>query len=130
MFVSLLAPLNLPARWLVAARSTMQVVIVYRRIHSHLPSMYNQRFKMARSDDGHPVGRGHRDWPGINGEIRVPGFVEWLHGWLAGNKVDKHHVKFAPIAQISYNTFRVRLELRQTTFTRDSLRVFRILLGN
>ena len=76
----------------------MQVVIVYRRIHSALPSVYNQRFKFARSDDGHPVRMGHWDWPGINGEIRVPGFVEWLHGWLAYNYLEAE-------AQVSYNAW-------------------------
>jgi len=55
----------------------LQVVITYRRLHSYLPSAWNQQYKYFRKT-GSPIHLGHRDWPGTNDDIRIPSFEEWF----------------------------------------------------
>lgn len=56
----------------------LQVVIVYRRLHRSLVSKWNQMFRIFHDKNYKPIHMGHRDWPGVNDEIRIPSFEEWF----------------------------------------------------
>lgn len=68
----------------------LEVVMVYRRLHSYLPSLWNQHFKFYRGQNGNPVHKGHYDWPGIRGDVRIQTFEEWfLQGFYS--RTNKSH---------------------------------------
>lgn len=60
----------------------LHVVITYRRLHSYLPSGWNQEYKLFRINR-RPVHLHHQNWPGVNGDYRIPSFDEWF--------VEKHY---------------------------------------
>lgn len=55
----------------------LQIIITYRRLHSYLPSVWNQQYKYFRIN-WDPQSLGHDNWPGVKGDIRIPSFEEWL----------------------------------------------------
>jgi hypothetical protein len=55
----------------------MQVVVSYRRLHEYLPSLYNQHYKKNRLPT-EPKLYGHHNWPGIDGNYKLPTFPEYL----------------------------------------------------
>eukprot|EP00554_Chaetoceros_debilis_P004402 CAMPEP_0194092014 /NCGR_PEP_ID=MMETSP0149-20130528/45348_1 /TAXON_ID=122233 /ORGANISM="Chaetoceros debilis, Strain MM31A-1" /LENGTH=603 /DNA_ID=CAMNT_0038776819 /DNA_START=163 /DNA_END=1971 /DNA_ORIENTATION=+ len=55
----------------------LQVLIEYRRLHSYLPSTWNQMHKFFRIDY-RPIQIGHRNWPGIKNDYRIPSFEDWF----------------------------------------------------
>lgn len=56
----------------------LQIVVTYRRLHSYLPSLWNQYYKKYRVDKkGRPLHK-HLDWPGINGDYAILPFPEWF----------------------------------------------------
>jgi len=60
----------------------MTVVVSYRRLHELLPSSYNQHFKKNRIKS-ETREDGHHNWPGVQGNYKIPTFLEYL-----ANKVD------------------------------------------
>jgi len=60
----------------------MTVVVSYRRLHELLPSSYNQHFKKNRIKS-ETREDGHHNWPGVEGNYKIPTFLEYL-----ANKVD------------------------------------------
>lgn len=64
-----------------------EVVIVYRRLHSYLPSAWNQRFKHVRDEQGQVKRLGHFNWPGIYGDTEILSLEEWI----TMNPIMLHH---------------------------------------
>jgi len=70
----------------------VEIILIYRRLHSRLPSVWNQYYKYFRQEDSVKKkslmyklglswimkGPGHKYWPGIGGDIRIPSIEEWL----------------------------------------------------
>lgn len=74
-----------------------RVVMTYRRLHSYLPSQWNQHFKFLRSTKkmthtghGSRIHRGHHDWPGIQGDYEIPTIEEWVKSKFVGPGKRKH----------------------------------------
>jgi len=55
----------------------VQVVVSYRRLHEYLPSFYNQHYKKNRISTESQT-YGHHNWPGIDGNYKLPTFPEYL----------------------------------------------------
>lgn len=60
----------------------MTVVVSYRRLHELLLSSYNQHFKKNRINSERRS-YGHHNWPGVQGNYKIPTFSEYL-----ANEVD------------------------------------------
>ena len=56
----------------------LKIVVGYRRLHDKLPSLYNQQYKRFRGVNGTIIGETHEDWPGINGDYRIPSFEDYF----------------------------------------------------
>ena len=64
----------------------VRVVVTYRRTFEMLPSRYNQDFKKMRY-----MGKkidGHHDWPGVNGDYKIPTQPEYLNDALKNPDFD------------------------------------------
>lgn len=49
----------------------LHIIITYRRLHDKLPSIWNQRFKIHRNENGIPAGA-HKKWPDEGGGRIIP----------------------------------------------------------
>ena len=56
----------------------LKVVVSYRRFHNLIPSTYNQLYKRVRVSREPRIRNTHEDWPGINGDYRIPSFHEYF----------------------------------------------------
>jgi len=67
--------------WVDATQTLYQwnvkIVVSYRRLHEYLPSLYNQHYKKNRLPT-EPKLYGHHNWPGIDGNYKLPTFPEYL----------------------------------------------------
>lgn len=54
-----------------------RIVVSYRRLHELLPSHYNQHYKKNRIPS-EPKAYGHHNWPGVDGNYKLPPFAEYL----------------------------------------------------
>ncbi|OEU23091.1 hypothetical protein FRACYDRAFT_233257 [Fragilariopsis cylindrus CCMP1102] len=77
----------------------LHVVITYRRLHSYLPSGWNQKYKLFRINR-RPVHLHHQNWPGVKGDYRIPSFDEWFVEKYYGQS---HHLH---LAQVRYSAWK------------------------